>query len=102
MIKANVKVTAILCNPDGVIENIIPVEYPDETYAKAAVLQILAGVRQIGLLRELSPTHLQWLSASSPRVKDIELELQAVALADNLDMGAAIKAAAVRNGLILP
>lgn len=101
MIKATVKITAILVNPDGVIETILPVEYPDETYAKQAVLQVVAGIRQIGLLRELSHTHVQWLSAQSPRVKDIEFELQTVSLADNLDMSAAVRAAS-RQGIIQP
>lgn len=92
VIKAKVKVTGFLTNPEGKVETLVPVEYPDASYARAAVVRILLATKQVGFMDELSPTHVRWVPADSPRVLHIEAELQTVAIADNLDMAAAVAA----------
>lgn len=87
--KVNVKVTAYLTNPEESIEEVVPIEMPDMTYAKSAIIQISQATKNIGFMREVGPDHMRWVSAVSPRVLHIDFEIAAISLADNADMAAA-------------
>jgi hypothetical protein len=58
MPRGKVTITAVLQNPAGVWEESIPVEY-NAGQEKSAILQVLAGVRNFGLLRTIGPEEVE-------------------------------------------
>ena len=87
--QAIAKIVAVLQNPDGLWEDETSVTMPDASYSRSAILRIVSAIAGSGgLVREISSTEVQFIPMC--RVKDINVALSNVALADNLDMAKAI------------
>ena len=97
--KMTVKMTAVLINPDGTWEDQMAADVPDATFTNAIITRTLGAIVGLGgLVRELGTGHSQFIPMC--RVKDLDIQVSAVSLADNLDLAKATAAANASKSLI--
>lgn len=85
MPRGKVKITAILQGPDGVWEESIPVEF-NAGQEKSAILQVLAGVRNFGLLRTVGGDEVELIPEG--RVVSYNAKLETIVTGTLADIAA--------------